>query len=66
VEVAPILELIIRDDKKNKIISLEGAEHESAVWKYVRPNSKAESVKKEDLTICGTDEEGSKEEEKES
>jgi hypothetical protein len=50
--------------RKHDAISLEGAEPKSAVWKYIKPNSKAESIKKGDLVICGKDDE-SKEGEKE-
>jgi len=49
VEVAPILELIIR---KKKEISLERAERNSPIWRYVKANAGEKSVKQEDLVVC--------------
>ena len=48
VEVAPILELIIR---KKKQISLERAKHDSPIWKYVKGTAHDKYVKQEDLVI---------------
>jgi hypothetical protein len=49
VEVATIFELIIR---KKKEISLEGAERNSPIWRYVKANTDEKSVKQEDLLVC--------------
>jgi hypothetical protein len=49
VEVAPILELIIR---KKKQISLERAKHDSPIWKYVKRTAHDKNVNQEDLIIC--------------
>jgi hypothetical protein len=49
VEVAPILELIIR---KKKEISLEHAVRNSPIWRYVKANADKKSVKQEDLVVC--------------
>jgi len=48
VEIAPILELIIR---KKKQISLERANHDSPIWKYVKDTPQDKNVK-QDLVIC--------------
>jgi hypothetical protein len=49
VEVATILELIIREQPQ---ISLEGAASNSPIRKYVKANTDDKSMKKEDLVIC--------------
>jgi hypothetical protein len=49
VEVAPILELIIR---KKKEISLERAKRDSPIWKYINGTAHDKHVKQEDLVIC--------------
>jgi hypothetical protein len=49
VQVATILELIIR---KKRNISLEGAKHDSSIWKYVRTGVDSKSVNQEDLLVC--------------
>jgi hypothetical protein len=49
VQVATILELIIR---RKRNISLEGAKHDSSIWKYVRAGADSESVNQEDLLVC--------------
>jgi uncharacterized membrane protein len=49
VQVATILELIIR---KKRNISLEGAKHDSSIWKYVRTGVVSGSVNQEDLLVC--------------
>ncbi len=49
VQAATILELIIR---KKRNISLEGAKHDSSIWKYVRPGVDSKSVNQEDLLVC--------------
>jgi uncharacterized membrane protein len=51
VQVATILELIIR---KKRNISLEGAKHDSSIWKYVRTGVVSGSVNQEDLLYCLT------------
>lgn len=49
VQAATILELIIR---KKRNISLEGAKHDSSIWKYVRTDVDSKSVNQEDLLVC--------------
>lgn len=49
VEVAPILELIIR---KKKEISLERAKRDPPIWKYINGTVHDKHVKHEDLVIC--------------
>jgi hypothetical protein len=49
VQVAPILELIIR---KKRNISLVGAKRSSSIWKYVRTIVDSKSVNQDDLLVC--------------
>ena len=49
VEVAPILELIIR---KKKQISLECAKRNSPIWRYLKHNADEKSMTQEDLLVC--------------
>jgi hypothetical protein len=49
VQVAPILELIIR---KKRNISLVGAKRSSSIWKYIRNSVESNSVNQDDLLVC--------------
>ena len=50
VQVATMLELIIR---RKKDISLQGAKHDSPIWKYIIDGADPNSVNQEDLLVCG-------------
>jgi hypothetical protein len=57
VEVAPIIELLVRD---NNVISLEGSEDTSPIRKYIKKYSTLQSITSNDLQIKGKQEGGVK------